>query len=1365
MQEKEALLNTQNAALRKENDKLRDELKNINPYFFRDKASRTELPLMQTGRALYHLAQRRGFLSNRLDQGSDGFTEQIRLDLIKKIECETDKTELLTSVQSIIDTYSEEEDKDAKKLLKGVEKLCKINNELPITEFKEKLINYLNKADNLGAVKKGIADVSKKITETGCETLGQYFYKLYQNQSKIRKVYTARTEHYYHEFLKICETQNICDQLKHKLDKAIFYQRPLKSQKGLIGKCVFEKNKTRCAVSHPAYEEYRALQFINSIKVSETKDGKKDFLSFDERKKIWPKCIRKSKPNFDFKEIAETLDKKGLSRYYNYTGHTSVSGCPTIAQLTNIFGENWQETLFEKYTNKQNTKGLKTIDEVVTDIWHVLFTFDKDEKIIEFGKQKLGLNEVLAKKFGAINLKKDYASLSLKAINKILPYLREGLIYSYAVFLANIENVVGEEIWKNDENKNLIKKELHLLIDNFNEIKGLEAVVNDFIADFKKEYNNAHKDYVLDEQDKKILLEKIESNYGKNKFESLEPDKKTEIINSTEKMVAEQLRKQRGEFIKPKRLDEKISEFLINNFNVTKKSIARLYHPSDVEIFKTASRNSEGLLLLGSPIVSSIKNPMAMRAMHQLRKLVNTLIKENIIDEETKINIELARELNDANKRAAIKKWQDERQKAREEYKKSIKELFKAECGKDIEPSDSEILKYELWEEQQHICIYTGKTINICDFIGANPNFDIEHTIPKSLCFDNSNENLTLCDIQYNRDVKRNKIPTELSDYNSIKPRLDKWLVFIDDYEKLYNTRKKAKGIETKEQKDKRIKEKHYYKLHLDYWKGKYKRFIMVDVPSGFKNSQIVDTGIITKYAISYMKSIFPKVYSVKGNIVAEFRKIWGLQNDYEKKERVNHVHHCIDAITIACMSKQKYDTLAKIYHEDEAGFHKIKKETQLVSKPWTSFTMDVLNIEKEIFVSHHTPDNMKKQSKKVVRERGIIAPKVIYETDANNNTLRDKYGKKIVKEYILLKDVNGNLIPIKGKRLTPSDIINKVDGIDYFSLIINDKIQYYEFAKSKKTGKIIYKKEPIYLQGDTVRGSLHLDTFYGAIAKDINGNIITNTNGKIAPNYVIRKELSKLKETDIENIVDPVVRGKIIEAKKNKLITFNKSGAVIKTTIWMKENQIPINKVRVYSSLKNPLPDFKKHRDLSHLTYKQQYNVSNEENYCLAIYEGKNKKGNVCRTCELVNMIDAGNYYRLSNKNWKQQYPIVPEKDSVTNYSLKTIITKGLMVLLYEKSPEEIWELTYNQQMERLYEITQLDTEKSAEIKLLFHQEAREKKVITEYMGLKTGMKGGKNIGKHKEFPWIKVGPNSFDALIEGIDFKLTPTGKIIKL
>ncbi len=143
------------------------------------------------GRALYHLAQRRGFLSNRKDQSSD----------------------------------------------------------------------------DDGKVKGGISELTKDMEKAGCEYLGDYFYHLYHSGDNIRARYTGRKEHYLVEFDAICQKQRLPEELKKALYRAIFFQRPLKSQKGLVGGCTFEKGKTRCPISHPRFEEFRMWSFINNIKV------------------------------------------------------------------------------------------------------------------------------------------------------------------------------------------------------------------------------------------------------------------------------------------------------------------------------------------------------------------------------------------------------------------------------------------------------------------------------------------------------------------------------------------------------------------------------------------------------------------------------------------------------------------------------------------------------------------------------------------------------------------------------------------------------------------------------------------------------------------------------------------------------------------------------------------------------------------------------------------------------------------------------------------------------------------------------------------------------------------------------------------
>lgn len=83
---------------------------------------------------------------------------------------------------------------------------------------------------------------------------------------RIRNHYTARNEHYLAEFEAICRMQKLEPELVEALRRAIFFQRPLKSQRKGVGKCTFEPRKPRCADSHPDYEEFRKLCFVNNIK-------------------------------------------------------------------------------------------------------------------------------------------------------------------------------------------------------------------------------------------------------------------------------------------------------------------------------------------------------------------------------------------------------------------------------------------------------------------------------------------------------------------------------------------------------------------------------------------------------------------------------------------------------------------------------------------------------------------------------------------------------------------------------------------------------------------------------------------------------------------------------------------------------------------------------------------------------------------------------------------------------------------------------------------------------------------------------------------------------------------------------------------
>lgn len=1046
--------------------------------------------------------------------------------------------------------------------------------------------------DDTGKVKESISNLTQEMHDDGYEYLGDYFYSLYKKGEKIRNHYTARNEHYLAEFKAICEKQkldkNLGPEIVRQIEKAILDQRPLKSQKGQVGKCVFEKNKTKCPSSHPMYEEFRMLSFINNIKIQTPNDSALRPLSAEERELIMPLFFRKSiikKKQFDFEDIAKKLAPKKHYGFYkkssdaempylfNYPMDTSVSGCPVTAALKDIFGDNWIDSLCETYTLAEGKSRLN----VVNDIWHALFFYTDDTKLAEFAKNRLQLNDEEARKFCEISLPGDYASLSLKAICKILPYLRRGLIYSHAVFLGNLCEVMPQYEWNMEEMRN--------------------AAIDNIIYEMNQ----------IDSKDARTF----------------------EVC---------------------------IKEYLKEQYHVSDEKLQKLYHPSMMEMYPRVQRtNNHGVYQLGSPRIDSVRNPMAMRSMFRLRKLVNRLLEEGKIDQDTEIHIEFARELNDANKRNAIAAYTKENQNKNDEARKKIRNLFKAETGNDIEPTDADVLKYVLWEEQGHICLYTGKQIRISDFVGANPKFDIEHTIPRSVGGDSTRMNLTLCDSRFNREVKKTKLPTELPNHDEIMARINDWREKYESLDgQIRRQKKMSKGATTKDQKDAIIRKRHLLELQRDYWRGKYLRFTMESVPDGFSRRQGTDISVISKYARLYLKSLFKHVYTVKGIATSDFRKIWGIQKVYSKKERVNHVHHCIDAIVIACIGLDEYNKLGAYYH-DEENHEWYGMSKAYFKKPWPTFVEDLKNVQDEILVYHYTPDNMPKQGRRKI-----------------------------------LLDV-------------------EVDGIK--------------------------KKKKVLCKGDAARGSLHSDTYYGAIEND----------GVVR--YVKRINLASMKVTDVKNIVDDAVRGIVEAAIREKGFKEAMAG-----TIWMnEEKQIPIKKVRCYTSIKNPISfDKKKQRDLSDKEYKRNYYVTTKGNYIVALYVGSTKTGKRKTFYEFVNMMEAAGYYKTSNDKSVVGHNIVPlEKDDC---QLAFILKKGTMVIFYKETKDEVWDYSQRETVRNLYYVSMIESDGRVTFK--YHQEARRDEELPRNASDTSDIK-----------PKIRVGLASAKILVQGYDFEINELGEIKRL
>jgi CRISPR-associated endonuclease Csn1 len=366
----------------------------LNPYELRHRALSEKLSFEEIGRVFYHLIQRRGFLSNSRSAG-----------------------------------------KDDGAIFKGNAKEGKIG----IDETREQIEN---------------------------KTLGSYFYEIAPKENqpfvdgleRIRNRYTTR-QMYVDEFEQIWEHQkkyhsNLTHETKEKIggrkndegfkgDGILFHQRPLRSQKHLVGNCTFETGKTKCQLSAIPFELYRIHQWINTVEYNGHK------LHADERKLVFNFLIEKEKPSF--KDIRKAINKLDTIYKFNYKDEDKIVGTHTISNLCSkkFFGKKWFN-----FTEKEQE-----------DIWHVLYFFDSKDKVKEYAIKNWGFDKTQAEAISKFNLKDKYASLSRKAINNILPFLEMGFQYDIAVVLGGIKNAYGQN-WEtlNSDDKGLILDNVYEIV-------------------------------------------------------------------------------------------------------------------------------------------------------------------------------------------------------------------------------------------------------------------------------------------------------------------------------------------------------------------------------------------------------------------------------------------------------------------------------------------------------------------------------------------------------------------------------------------------------------------------------------------------------------------------------------------------------------------------------------------------------------------------------------------------------------------------------------------------------------------------------------------------------------------------------------
>ncbi|WP_218599072.1 type II CRISPR RNA-guided endonuclease Cas9 [Polaribacter sp. NJDZ03] len=1317
------------------------------PYYLRHLAATKEGLMdfkqgrLQLGRVFYHLAQRRGYLSNSDEEQTEDKLELFKIEVIKLLEEVNDSGAFKDPFDVILN--SRKSDKKVKTLGSKINR--ELKKEIEFKKIKSFIITEFDKPDNQGKVLKAINELSKEIKTAAkkgecAPTMGSYFYSIYTKAdkktgliTKIRGRYTHRNEHYLEEFNIICNKQNINGELRTELHNAIFYQRPLKSQKGLVAKCPLEPKRKRIALSHPLFEEFRMWESINRIKISRSENANLEFLTKEEKEKI--KTLFLKVGDFEFRQIASLLSgdktysyikktkevffKKDVKPveggvaeiFFNFPIDKKFSACPTTSHLIKVLGkeEYYNYPFLNSGYNDEKEKAQISIE----DIWHCLFldSFgqkDKKQGRADFARKHLVLNEKDIEDFQKIKLVKSYGSLSKAAIKKIIPFLQKGEIYTHAVFLANISDVLGHKLSEKEQVTvtNAVVKSLK----EHKVEKQIKGILNNFISLLKNKEEN--KDVILGEDEYSIEIFKKEFKFelinwlGERQYEKLSKTKQDDIFKDCWNLFyKEALNKLPKEISYLK--TETIPNFILNKlqevFPNDRIDITKLYHPSAMEAYPKAHKK------LGNPEISSIKNPVFNRAMHQIKRLCNKLIKEGVVDKDTFVNVEVAGEINSASYRRALSEWQKDQESIRDWAKKEIIKTYPKECQHEINPSDSDVVKYILWKEQNHQCLYTSfKPISICDFLGDKTTYDIEHTVPRSKLHDNSLSNKTLANAEFNRKIKKDILPGLLNvnfngeqinkasilnnrDANlrsySIKSNIPNWNVSLSSLKAAYNKFKNAaKAISDPISHSEVMTKAHYTKMKLDYLSAKYKTFETEEIIQRFTNANLVDTRIISKYARAYLKSYFNNVNVVNGKITDTLRKMWGLEGEYAKKDRSNHIHHCIDAVTVACVEKGTANWISEAFHKYESDYFKGNNNPKYkLKEPMVDFAHRMHNLHKEVFVYHKQIDrikplleNLKKEQPKKLNLKGKLNSQTPYAHIKKNDKLifaqRKSIGSITGKdiENIIDDGIKTRLIALadlKGwEKLMEFQVKGDEDAKEK-EMEHKKGIAFRVFDKIKKTDK----KKEIVVEGITIETifSEYSETseftnilYDSIIKKDIDIKKSENYKNKIineVTNLTRTKGLELLLNENKDSEYPAIILPEYFDEKKKKMI-----GTMV------------IKRIRLQSSKSN-LKDYKEIRaiDKSKFDYKQDYYYDKESytNYEARIFGDllPNKEG------------------KFKNRDFKliNHYNIVKNIFEKEEGHLVLKLHQDDMFLIFDKDPLE--EVVWNNKLDlqnRLFKI-----------------------------------------------------------------------------
>ncbi len=270
-----------------------------------------------------------------------------------------------------------------------------------------------------GVVKAAITELAQHMAAAGARTVGEYLARLDPEEERVRNRYLSRAM-IAQEFEAIWRGQAahhpglLTEDLRRTVSHDIFYQRPLKTPKHLIGFCELEPCRRRAPLCELTSQRHRLLQKVNDLRFL-TEDGRSQELTAEQRALLAEKLDVTD--HLTFPALRKFLSLKGGRFNFETEGEKGLIGNRTAAKLISVFGE----TRWAGLTPQQR-------ELIVGDLHSIHNAAARQRR----GEKAWGLDAEAAARFAELPLEDGYHSLSRQALAKVLPLMEQGLPYATA---------------------------------------------------------------------------------------------------------------------------------------------------------------------------------------------------------------------------------------------------------------------------------------------------------------------------------------------------------------------------------------------------------------------------------------------------------------------------------------------------------------------------------------------------------------------------------------------------------------------------------------------------------------------------------------------------------------------------------------------------------------------------------------------------------------------------------------------------------------------------------------------------------------------------------------------------------------------